>query len=636
MAEKSTHYPRLTRSSTISSSSSSSNYCSEDATKHEDLFVCLLCCAPFTQPRVLDCQHVFCETCLSEYAGGRSSINCPTCYRETPLGCMGAGGLKSCGADNPVLQRKVSVLSDGAAPRCDVCIYRKCAEEAPFFCPKCGLNLCVACRDVHEQQTVFRKHHCIAVANRDNVLLTCDVHYRMSASWLCADCQGPLVCSVCILLKHQSHRVEKLQNALTLRRDKIRSLLRKLAPLLDHAELELEAKHLKHTQKQSSLEKRCSVLEAPVIADEKKSSVRKVSQYNKYFNMVLQMLDHSQSKRLIVLHDDIVSRLQTILTHELLGQEKTRAEDDQTKRVKRTTDACNPPQPQLLFKPELIWKIEKQTKDSGDLWNPCAVAFLPDSCTVIAEYDLINDKNNRLRVFSADGKQFSIIGQGKVRPLGVTVNKEGKIFVTDCENKRVKIFNISGDLVGEIGKGQFGWPYGVAVNSRGQVIVSDAFNDTISIYGGDGKRTKLIGCAGNATDQLRSPFHVTVDSADNIYVADSGNNRVKMFNAEGCYIKSSSVSKCQQPGGSLIESKVKKLKSPRGVAIDMMGNLLITDDHSRVTLFNKELVYQQSLLNYKDGVKFPEAVATNDSGRLAVTEWNPNQMFAVKVYNIYG
>jgi hypothetical protein len=45
--------------------------------------------------------------------------------------------------------------------------------------------------------------------------------------------------------------------------------------------------------------------------------------------------------------------------------------------------------------------------------------------------------------------------------------------------------------------------------------------------------------------------------------------------------------------------------------------------------------YVRNLLTEEDLVKYPEAIATSSDGRMAVTEWNPNNMFAIKMFNLY-
>ncbi len=296
------------------------------------------------------------------------------------------------------------------------------------------------------------------------------------------------------------------------------------------------------------------------------------------------------------------------------------------------------PQHSLLIKPKLLWKVEKQKSDPGELLNPCDICFLQDDNVVVAEYDNANDKNNRLHIFNESGKSCEVIAQGEIRPLGVCLTREGNIAVTDCKGKRVKVFSPTGQLISEWGKGQFGWPYGVAVNSKGQMIVSDAFNDVISIHQPDGKKIKQFGASGSNSTQFRNPYHVTVDNSDNIIVSDCGNNCFKVFDINGHYMfRSSEIRRGTSNEAILFENKRKrrKLRSPRGISIDLKGNILVADDNSRVCMFDCRGKYVKNVLTDEDSVKYAEGVATNMSGLLAVTEWNPSNMFAVKVFSLY-
>ena len=55
----------------------------------EDFLRCMVCFEPFKAPKVLQCQHTFCEECLSSWngkgGGGQKGISCPTCRKRTPL-----------------------------------------------------------------------------------------------------------------------------------------------------------------------------------------------------------------------------------------------------------------------------------------------------------------------------------------------------------------------------------------------------------------------------------------------------------------------------------------------------------------------------------------------------------------------
>jgi len=80
-----------------------------------------------------------------------------------------------------------------------------------------------------------------------------------------------------------------------------------------------------------------------------------------------------------------------------------------------------------------------------------------------------------------------------------------------------------------------------------------------------------------------------------------------------------------------------RLLGPRGLTVDLRGNILVADDCSRVCMFNSSGRYVRNLLTDEDSVKYPEAVhcSRSGSGLLAITEWNPNSMYAVKVFTLY-
>ena len=419
----------------------------------------------------------------------------------------------------------------------------------------------------------------------------------------------------------------------------------------------------------------------------------------KLFNLSTKILEMSQSKKLFAIYDDVAARIQTVIDVELTqlqddvdrraqtvsvetrsvggGRQRDSSGSDVSYKGETSTGATtgddtstggggggggghdaaesvrpsSPTPMSMLVRPRLLWKVEKQRTDVGELWNPCAAAFLDAARTlVVAEYDNINDRNNKLQLFDvAAGRACGALAQGVIQPLGVATTRDGQhIVVTDCKGKRVKVLAAAtGQTILDIGKGQFGWPYGVVVNGRGQVVVTDAFNDTVSIYAVDGsKRLRCFGSSGSLPAQFRNPYHVAVDAREIILVSDSGNNAVKAFDASGQFMfyaseaatRRASMDMFAYSSGTGIERryvKRRKLKGPRGLTVDPKGSILVADDCSRVCMFDPAGNYIRNLLTEEDSVKYPEAVHCSPSGLLAVTEWNPNNMFAVKMFNLF-
>ncbi len=676
-----------------------------DSFKGDDLFCCLLCVEQFRNPKILECHHAFCEHCLQVYYRTFNTIKyeqlgtfiaCPTCKKLSKVPPNGFTGLSLMKDDDRMVQlvRKMSAINMNNVQRCDVCVFKNKLEESEFYCSKCSINLCSSCQVTHNSQPLFKNHTVIHISNKETINLNCDKHNKLPSTYFCLDCDST-ACTVCVLHDHIAHHSVKLRDALCMRRDDVKILLNALGPMLDKTETKLkklvyinamEVRGKNGMQRSTSESYYCHK-DTPIWERRKMSVFEKPSQnakdemdiqafyiqiegLKKLYDMGTKILEMSQSKKLLAVHEELKNRLTSVMDVEMVqikDELEVMLEEKESKMNEilhsmsangsvgsSLNDAAgsqsdedlssieevamfDKPQKSLLIKPKLLWKVEKHKNDSGDLWNPCDIAFMADHKVVVAEYDIMNDRNNRLRIFDNLGKTAGTIGQGEIRPLGVVVNRDGNIAVTDCKGKRVKIFTPSGQLMNEWGKGQFGWPYGIVINSKGQYIVSDAFNDVISIHQPDGKRVRQFGTSGMNSSQFRNPYHIAVDANDNILVSDCGNHCFKVFDINGRYMFKSSEIRKQAEHSFIFESKRKrrKLRAPRGIAVDLRGNILIADDNCRVCMFDSQGKYVRNILTDEDSVKFAEALSTNDNGTLAVSEWNPNNMFAVKLFSLY-
>ncbi|CAH1241597.1 TRIM3 [Branchiostoma lanceolatum] len=147
---------------------------------------------------------------------------------------------------------------------------------------------------------------------------------------------------------------------------------------------------------------------------------------------------------------------------------------------------------------------------------------------IVTEYD---GQNGRLRVFNQDGSEVDTFDSGHTHrslepwwPCYVTVDREGKIFVTDSNNHCVHALD-------RVGNFKF-----------------------------------KFGSEGSGDSQLNDPLGISVDGMGNIIVVDSGNGCVKMFDSQGrfqCYIGSG-------------------MEGPWGVAVSPGGDMVVTDfrDHT--------------------------------------------------------
>ncbi|XP_038054592.1 E3 ubiquitin-protein ligase TRIM50-like [Patiria miniata] len=127
---------------------------------------CDICQEKYKRPKVLDCQHSFCETCLEQYYNaryeGQRKIPCPVCRRETVLPETRIHGLKTnfhlMGIVEEVsLQEKVARSVEQTSSDQSKCQKHK-GEVKWFYCETCEELICRACTVVDHREP---KHHYI-------------------------------------------------------------------------------------------------------------------------------------------------------------------------------------------------------------------------------------------------------------------------------------------------------------------------------------------------------------------------------------------------------------------------------------------------------------------------------------------
>ncbi|CAN5153287.1 hypothetical protein BH09BAC6_BH09BAC6_14020 [soil metagenome] len=156
--------------------------------------------------------------------------------------------------------------------------------------------------------------------------------------------------------------------------------------------------------------------------------------------------------------------------------------------------------------------------------------------------------------FAGNGSIGYADGQGTAasfaQPTGITLDKNGNLFVTDVFSSLVRKIT-PGGLVSRYAGGpvgsdnganlsaKFRLPHGIAADGNGNVYVSDTFNGMIRLIS-NGNVSTFSGHI-NTTDFLNgpvasatflAPIGIAVDGAGNIYVADALYNRIRKITFE--------------------------------------------------------------------------------------------------------
>jgi sugar lactone lactonase YvrE len=245
----------------------------------------------------------------------------------------------------------------------------------------------------------------------------------------------------------------------------------------------------------------------------------------------------------------------------------------------------------------------------ADFADPSGVVVGPNGMAYVADFS-----GHRIRHVAQDGTVTTWVGSGKTggddgagnkakfdNPLGVALDKQGSLYVTEYGGHRLRkvaadgtVSTLAGDGVaglvdGPAGKARFQQPAGVAVDAAGVVFVADSGNHRIrklqagvvSTVAGLDKPGSKDGLA--ATALLEGPYGLTIDPIGALWFSERSTHRLRRVGPEG------SVSTVVAGGFGFADGpgKTAKLASPHGVAWTPQGGggVIVADkDNARLRL----------------------------------------------------
>ena len=248
---------------------------------------------------------------------------------------------------------------------------------------------------------------------------------------------------------------------------------------------------------------------------------------------------------------------------------------------------------------------------------PLGIALTADGRLFVAD-----EFNSRIRVISADGatvSTYASIGFGFANgstttarfrsPRGVALAADGRLFVADEGDYRIRVISADGATVSTYaGSGDFGFadgststarfssPQGIAVATDGRVFVADALNHRIRVISADGATVSTYAGSGNTgtsvggfadgsttTAQFDNPTDVVVASDGRVFVADTNNSRIRVISADGAFVStyagSGTATQTNEPQESQAALDI-DLSAPQRMIFAPDGRLFFTDSGS--------------------------------------------------------
>lgn len=251
---------------------------------------------------------------------------------------------------------------------------------------------------------------------------------------------------------------------------------------------------------------------------------------------------------------------------------------------------------------------------------------------------VVDGVNNRIRIFDRNGGSLSSFGRkgsgnGEFRfPLGIDISGSGRVYIADSGNHRIQIFDPDGGFIAKIripSKGKhLADPTDIAVNEAdNRCYVVDNDNHRILVYDLSSLNLlKTFGSPGTQKRAFRYPFLMTLDKDRYLYIVDVINTRVQVLNSEGLFVSFI--------GGWGVEKG--EFFRPKGVAIDKNERVYVSDSYLGVIqVFNSTGEFHSVIgdpANRKiKKFKTPMGILIDHSDRLYVVEMLANK---VGVYSI--
>jgi RHS repeat-associated protein len=234
-------------------------------------------------------------------------------------------------------------------------------------------------------------------------------------------------------------------------------------------------------------------------------------------------------------------------------------------------------------------------------------------------------RHDRVVEYSSGGtfiKEFGSAGKGLGQfeePRGIAIDGEGHVWVADTRDNRLEEFSSTGAFITSIefatSERQYRFEHPTAVvysPVNSMLYVADSGNNGVRVFNMKGqaqyKIGLLTGAAGTEPGQFNNPEGLTIDSSGDLWVADTRNGRVQEFNSKGEFLT--------QIKGPLYE--------PHGVAIGPEGNVFVTDSNfARVAVYSPTGTLQYRFGSEGEGLQnmsWPTALAFDSTGNLFVLD----------------
>ena len=631
--------------------------------KLSDQLECSICLDSFTDPKLLQCFHVFCKDCLEPLVLRDQhglSLRCPNCRRSTLLPANGVSGLQPAFHVHHLFEiqdalQKVKQGQEGQKTLCEKCNKR----DVNGFCRDCGEFICNTCIEMHQTWKEFSTHKVISLEQLKSdatkivpptkKTLYCSKHPGKELDLFCETDQE-LICRDCIVKTHRDHQYDFFNEAFPKHRDAIVSHLEPVRQQLSTVNKVVQGLGAVQDQimdQQAAIE---ANIQTNVRQLHEALEVRKTELIGKLDKMTQQKLKSLSIQRdeLELVQTRLNSCLQFVSDSLKTGSEGEilAMEKPVVLQVKEMCAEYDPSKLQPCEQADMALSVSSELlpacQQFGQVYSH---PVCPEKCYATGkglEIATVGEQSTvTVHAIDAQGSKFAkplpliscelVPSSGERMKCEVKPSKCSEYQVDYRPTRRgrhqlhIKVCDqhIRGSPFAVVALGKLeaptrtitdlNLPCGVAVDERGQIIIAESGGHCISIYS-SGKRIRSFGQKGSAPGQFLFSRGVAVDRAGNILLVEYGNHRIQKFTANGEFIASV---------GSK-GSKPLQFSHPIGIGISSREKVYICDcSNHRVQILNPDLTFSIGFGSEGSGdgqFQYPQDIAFDSRGNVYVAD----------------
>ena len=585
-------------------------------------FNCFICHKTYTDPRILQCFHIYCQKCLLErvvqdHQQGKS-FSCPICHQITLIPASGIAGLKPAFHINRLLHKNESVSMEKA----DSMLENKSSCEKLTVC--------------------------------------CSEHNGREVEVFCETCEM-LICYKCVSKcgKHHNHDYEDINDSIKQYKEELTPLLQLVDENMQHVtevskKFDLHYEEITEQQKSIEAEIRNSSKQLHEVINRRQDEL--ISQLYQ-ITKIKQQCYTSQNDQ-IMQHQARLGRCLEF-TRESLKTDIHEALTMKTAILKQVRELASKLQLDLIIPCTGVTTTFSALEDAATAacqnYGKIYASELPDPSKCVATGSGIED----VVVGEKTATHLSIVNS-KGEPCGdtiVSLSLEVEL-ASELTGSKVNgsiehglgghgkhIFNYQPTVKGRhqlqikvngqhiVGSpfivavklpvkklgtpfqtlNNIGSPWGVAINGKGEVVVTEFVANCVSVFKPCGE--KIEPSFGNCHSSSRGCTGVTVDGEENIVVTDWVSHHIRKFTPDGVCLKDVGEKGCE----SL------QFHNPCSIAYSASNKRFYVADtyNHRVQVLNSDLEFVSKFGTRGQSIKqfeAPYGIATDSTGRVYVAD----------------